>query len=133
MGVIAGDKFRHPVLHDGGAEIVDDESRRVDEAIEQIQHARADVHAGRVTNRRGLAGQMEQVIALVLGQPQRPGQRAQHRRGGMRPALLLEARVVVRRDRSEGGYLVSSQAGGATPPALMQADVGGLQPFAPVA
>ncbi len=88
------------------------------------------VRARSLPNRCGLAGQMEQVVALVLGQAQRPGQRAQHSRRRVRPALLLEARVVVRRDRGERGHLVTAQTRRAAPPALVQADVTGTQSLA---
>ena len=59
----------------------------------------------------GLAGDAEQVPALVGGQPQRAGECGQHRRRRVGGAALLEPGEVVDRDAGELGHLLAAQAG----------------------
>ena len=52
-----------------------------------------------------VAGEPEQMRALVVGQPQRPRDRREHRRGWALRAPLLEPREVVERHSREPGDL----------------------------
>jgi len=60
---------------------------------------------------RGLvAGQVEQVVALVLGEAQRPGRRAEQLGRGLTAAALLQAYDVVDWHVREHGHLFPAQA-----------------------
>ncbi len=61
---------------------------------------------------------MEQVVTLVVGQAQRPGQRAEELGRGLAAAALLKAYDVVHRHTGEHGHLFPAQAGGTAAGAL---------------
>ena len=71
-----------------------------------------------------VAGQVEQVVALVVGEAQRPGQRAEQLGRRLAAAALLEADDVVDRHAGEHGHLFPAQAGGAPAGAVGDADLG---------
>ena len=60
-------------------------------------------------------GEREQVVALVLGEPQRAGERGGRLFGWPRAAPLLEARVEVRRHVRERSDLLAAQSASAAP------------------
>jgi hypothetical protein len=70
---------------------------------------------------------VEQVVALVVGQPQRPGQGGEHLVGRRRPAALLEAREVVDRQARELRHLLAAQARHAAVAARRQSHVARVQ------
>jgi hypothetical protein len=70
-----------------------------------------------------------QVVALVLGQPQRVGQRADHLVGGTGTALLLQARVVIHRDPGHLGDVFPPQPGCPPTVARCQPGRGRLDPL----
>jgi uncharacterized oxidoreductase len=84
---------------------------------------RGDVRAGELGRRGVAAGDQEQVVALVVAQPEGAGQRGQHLLARLRTALLFQARVVVGGHGGERRDLLASQA--RSPPARTrgQADV----------
>ena len=87
----------------------------------------------RPRGRRGMPGELEQVVALVEREPQRAGDRADRLLGRPRAAALLEPRVEVGRHVRERRDLLAPQAGRPAPPAGAEADVVGLQRRAPAA
>jgi len=74
-----------------------------------------------------VAGQPEQVLALVGGEHQGTAQRGQHLPGRMRPPGLLQPDVVVHGDPGKPGDLLAAQSGRAPPVAAGQPHVGGAQ------
>ena len=112
------------------AQLGDDLGGGVGEAVEDAQQAGADVLAGRAPRRRVVPGEPEQVVALVEREVQSLRDRGDHLLRGLRPALPLEARVVVGRHVAQRGDLLAPQP--ARPAALSarQADVLGLQRLA---
>ncbi len=93
--LVAEQRVGHPVLHQRLAEVGQDERRSVAEAVKHPQQRRGDVRRGRGRGRRAVPRDLEQVVAFVVGQPQRPGQGREHLLARLRAALLLEPRVVV--------------------------------------
>ena len=73
------------VLHERHAEVGDDLGGRV-EPVEDAQQRGADVVGAEAARRRGVAGELEEVVALVLGEAQRAGERADRLLGGPRAA-----------------------------------------------
>lgn len=59
------------------AEVVGDVRRSIGELVEEVEQAGADVVVGQPAARRTVAGQQIEVIALVIGQPERAGQRGE--------------------------------------------------------
>ncbi len=93
-----------------------------------------------VISRLGLAtgggdspGEPEQVVALVGGEHQRPGQRGQHLPRRVRAAGLLQPDVVVDRHAGQLGHLLAAQPRRAPAPApgRGQADLARAQPGSP--
>ena len=80
---------------------------------------------------RRLAGDAEQVRALVLAQPQRAGERREHARRRRARAALLEAGEVVDRQAGELRDLLAAQPGRAAAGRGAQPGVGGAEPVAP--
>ena len=101
--------------------------------VEDPQQRRADVVGADAAGGRLVAGEVEEVVALVEGQAQRPRQRRDRRLRGSRAAPLLDPRVEVGRHVGELGDLLAAQAGGAAAAPGGQADVVGLQRFAAAA
>jgi hypothetical protein len=80
-----------------------------------------------------MPGQLEEVVALVAGQPQRPGERAEHLLARLRTALLLKPRVVVGRHHGQRRDILAPQARGAAAGRRRNPDVGGLKRLAAAA
>jgi hypothetical protein len=80
-----------------------------------------------------MAGELEEVVAFVEGEPQRPGDGSDRRRGGTRAAALLQSRVEVGRHVCERRDLLAAQPGCPPAAAGAQADVLGLQCLTAVA
>jgi hypothetical protein len=57
-----------------------------------------------------MSGEPEEVIALVVLEPERPRKRRDHLQGGVPRAALLEAREVVGREAREPSELLTAQA-----------------------
>ena len=74
---------------------VDDHRGNVRQPVEQALQARGEVAVDGAPTRLGLTPEPEQMSALVIRQPQRPGQGVEHRRRWARGAALLEAGEVV--------------------------------------
>jgi hypothetical protein len=127
LGFIPEQRFRHPVLHQRLAQVGQDQRRGVVEPVEHPQQRRGDVGRGRHPGRGTPPGHPEQVVPLVAGQPQRPGQRGQHLLARLRAALLLQAGVVVRGHRRQRGDLLAAQSPGPAPRPGGQPDVLGPQ------
>ena len=70
------------------------------------------------------------MVALVLREPQRAGDRGDHRLGRPRAAALLEPRVEVGRHARQRGDLLAAQPGRSPSPPRGEADVLGPQRFA---
>ena len=79
----------------------------------------------------GLAGDAEQVRALVLAQPQCAGERREHARRRRARAALLEPGEIVDREAGELRDLLAAQPGRAAAARGGQARVGGAEPVAP--
>jgi hypothetical protein len=103
---------------------------RVVQPVEDQQQPGAHVLAGREPGRRLLPGQPEEVVALVLGQPQRTGHRAEHLLGRTRGAALLQPGVVVHGDPGQLGDVVAAQPRRPTAAAGLQPDRLRSQPLA---
>ena len=131
-GLISQEGDRQRILDEGLAELGDDLRRRV-EAVEHAHEGRVDVIGAPCARRGGVPGEAEQMVPLVLGEahPARDGR--EHLLGGLWPALLLEAAVVVRRHARERRDLLAAQATGAPARALHEPDVLGLQRLAAAA
>jgi aryl-alcohol dehydrogenase-like predicted oxidoreductase len=108
--VVAVEGDRDGVLDECLAEVGDDHRRAVGEVVENVQQDGADVGVASVRRRRGPTGEVVEVIAFVVGEPQRPRQRGQHLGRWLRAARLLEARHVVGRQRGELGHLLAAEA-----------------------
>jgi len=59
-------------------EVVDDHDGAVGQLVQQVEHAGPEVPRARLRFGGRLPGEAEQVVALVVGQPQRPRQRREH-------------------------------------------------------
>lgn len=78
--MVAPQQDGHPVLREDLAEVGHHQGRYADQQVEHADQAGAG-QAGRPLGGRGpVAREMEQVVALVVGQAQRPGQRAEQLR-----------------------------------------------------
>jgi hypothetical protein len=66
---------------------------------------------------------LEQVVALVAGQPQRASERGEHLLARLRAAALLQARVVIGRHHGEGRDLLAPRARGTAANPGGEADV----------
>lgn len=77
--------------------------------------------------RRSVPGQPEEMIALVQGQAQCPGDRPQHARRRLRRTILLQTGVVVRGDVGQARDLLTAQPGSAPTPRAGEADVPGVE------
>jgi hypothetical protein len=69
------------------------------------------------------AGQVEDVVALVTAEPQRPGKRRQHLLGRLGPSPALKLDVVIDRGTGQLRHLITAQPGHPTPRADRQADI----------
>ena len=122
--MVARQQDGRPVLGEDLAQVGQHQGRGVAEQVEHAHQAGAG-QAGHPVGGRGLvAGQVEQVVALVVGEAQRPGQRAEQLGRGLTAAALLEAYDVVHRHAGEHGHLFPAQAGGAAAGAVGDADLG---------
>lgn len=108
---VAEQRCGHPVPGEDLVLHVDDVRRRVVEPVEQVQDTGRHVRAGAVRRDGLFTGQAVQVGALVVEQPQRPGQRREHLPGRLRAARLLHPGVVVHRDPGQPGHLLTPQTG----------------------
>jgi hypothetical protein len=115
------------VLHERLAQIRDDERRGVLEPVEDPQEGRGHMRPGVGAIGRAVVGEAEEVVALVVGEAQRPRDRREHRRAGLRAPLLLEARVVVDGHRREERDLLPPQPRRAAASSGGQAGVARLQ------
>jgi hypothetical protein len=73
----------------------------------------------------------EEVIALVVLEPERPRKRRDHLQGRVPRAALLEAREVVGREAREPGELLTAQARCSAQGLLRQTDRRGREAIAP--
>jgi hypothetical protein len=130
-GLVSDEREGEPVLGEGFTEVVHDLGGGVLHAVEDAQHAGVDVVATGDSLRGDVSGQAEEVVALVQGQAQAPGDGGEYLLGGVGAALLLDPAVVVGGHAAEGRDLLAAQA--ARPPAAApgQADLLGLQGLAP--
>jgi len=134
LGQVADEVGREPVPGQHVAGRVEHVGRDRRHAVEQVPHARGDLPVRPGRRRRRLAGHAEQVVALVRGEHQRPGQRGQHLPGGVRPAGLLQPDVVVHRQARQLGHLLTAQpwrAASVRRARLGQAGLTRAQPGAP--
>ena len=131
-GLIADQGDGQVVLHERHAEVGHHLGGRV-EPVEHAHQRRVDVLGPPRPRGRRLAGQAEQVVALVQAEPQPARERREHLLGRLRAALLLEPRVVVGRHVREQRHLLAAQALGAAPFAGAEPDVLGLQRLAAAA
>ena len=83
--------------------------------------------------RRLVAREVEEVIALVEGQAQCPGERRDRLARGPGAAPLLDPCVKVGRHRRQPGDLLAAQSGGAASAPGRDADIVGLEGFAAAA
>lgn len=94
-----------PVLGEDLAQVGHDQGRGVAEQIEHPHQAGAG-QVGRAVGGWGpVAGQVEQVVAFIVGQAQPPGQRTEQLGRGLAAAALLEAYDLVHRHAGEQGHL----------------------------
>lgn len=112
------------VLHEHFVEHRHDEGRGVGEPVQHAQQARREVLGERGAVGRAVPADPVEVVALVGRQPQSPGQGRQHLHARLRPAALLEARVVVGRHGCQHRDLLTTQAGGATTRPGAESDIG---------
>ena len=110
------------VLPQHGAEVVGDLGGRV-EPVEHAHQRGADVAGAVPARRRDVAGELEEMVALVLREPQRAGDRGHHRLRRTRAAALLEPRVEVGRHARQRGDLLAPQSRGSPARAGAEADV----------
>ena len=86
--------------------------RRACELLEHAQQLRAGVVGPAGAYRRGVPSELEQVVALVRREAQRPRQRGDGLLGRPGAAALLQAGVEVGRHVRERGDLLAAQAAG---------------------
>jgi hypothetical protein len=77
-----------------------------------------------------MAGEQEQVVAVLQREMQAAGDRGEHLLGRVRPALLLDARVVVGGHAAERRHLLAPQSTGTPALPAGQPDVLRLQRLA---
>ncbi|GAA3009769.1 hypothetical protein GCM10020229_21750 [Kitasatospora albolonga] len=119
----------HVVLGQHVTQVAEQLGRGLLELVEQVEQPGLDEGAVLAPGRRPLAGQQVEVVALVLAQPQRPGQRGEDLRRGLRAAGLFQPDVVVGGHPGELDDLLAPQPGGAAPGAGRQADVLRVDPL----
>ncbi len=88
------------------------QGRQVGHPVDQSQHAGPHVHLHPTGPRRGAAGEVEDLVAGVVVEPQRPGEGTQHLRRRHRTAALLEADDVVDADAGQHRHLLATQPRG---------------------
>jgi hypothetical protein len=96
------------------------------QAIHDAQQARADVLACRTAYRWTLAGQAEDVVALVQRQVQTLRYRRDHLLRWSGACSALEARVVIGRHVAQAGYFFPAQTPRSTPLSTRKSDILGL-------
>ncbi len=122
---VAGQGGGHRVLRQHLAPVVDHHRRGVVQPVQDQQQTGPHMPGGRPVARRLLPHQMEEVVPLIVGEPQRAGQRGQHLPGRARTAGLLQAGVVVGGHTGQLGHLLAAQPWGAAARARAEPDVGG--------
>jgi hypothetical protein len=122
--VVAREQDGCPVLGEDLPEIGQHESRSVAEQVEHAHQAGAGQAGHPVVGRGLVACQVEQVVALVVGESQRAGQRTEQLGRRLAAAPLLEADDVVDRHAGEHGHLFPPQARGAPAGTVGDADLG---------
>jgi PAS domain-containing protein len=98
--------------------------RGVREPVEQVEHGWVDVGTDALHSRHRAAQEVVEVVALVLGEPQRPRQRGDHLFAWLRAAALLEFDVVLDRRPGQHRHLIASQPGHPAVRAGRDPDVG---------
>src|SRR5690606_2859361 len=106
---------------------VDQHRRQVAQPLQQPQRAGSRGRHDVAPPGRRHAGEVEQVVALVVGQPQRPGQRREHELRRHRAPPLLQPHQVVDRDARQLRHLLPAQPGHPAAGAGRQPDVGRRQ------
>jgi hypothetical protein len=129
--LVAQEGDGEPGLHEGLGEAAHDLGGRVVQPSEDPHEPGGDVVGAQVAAWGVVPGHAEQVVALVQGKMQTPGDRGEHRLGRLRPALLFEAAVVVGRHAAQRGDLLAPQAADAPARAAWEPDVLGLQRLPP--
>jgi hypothetical protein len=105
--------------------------RCVAEAVEDPLHPRRDALGDEPGSGVGQTGEVEQVVALGVLEPQRPGGRPGDLRRRVACAALLEPHEVVHGDPGQAGHLFAAQPRRPAGPERGQADIVGRQPLAP--
>ena len=118
-------------LHQPLADPVHDLGRRIREAVEHSHEAWADVVVQSLLGRDVVPGEAVEVVALGQGQAQPAGHRREHLRRRLRPALLLEASVVVGGHAAQRGDLLTPETTCPTARPPRQADVLRLERLPP--
>jgi len=121
-GLHADKRLGQLVLTQGHAEIGHDLCGGV-EAVEHAQQPRARMVCAKRAGRGGVPGEREEVVALVLVEPQGAGERRGRLLRWPRAAPLLQARVEVGGHVREPGNLLAPQAARATTLPGMQTHV----------
>ena len=123
------ERLGHRVAREHLPDVADDLRRGVNQPVEHEQepgtHVRGWCHPvpGRVP------GEPVQVVALVVGQPQRSRERSHDLRRGMCAAGLLETCVVIHRDARLLGHVIAPQSGGARAVARREPEGTGIKPL----
>ena len=132
-GLVAHEQERGPVLGEDLAQVGQHQGRGSVERVEHPNQPGAG-QAGHLVGRRGpVAGQVEEVVALVVGQAQRPGQRTEQLHRRLAAAALFEAHDIVHRHAGEHGHLLPAQAAGASAGPVDDADLARAHRFAAAA
>lgn len=113
-------------------QVGDDLRGRRGEPVEQAEQGRLGMSVRAAGHRGdGPVGEVEEVVAFVAAEPQRPCERGQHLRRGLYVASALEFGVVVRRQTGQLRDLLTPQAGHPAPGPGGQSYVGGPHAVAP--
>src|SRR5262245_128457 len=129
-GLVAEQRLGEVVHRKELLEVRDDEGRAIAQVVEQPQDGGPDMGGATAAPRWRPTRQPEQVVALVVAEPQRPRQGRQHLVGRSRRAGLLEPYDVVDRHSGELSDLLAAQSGRTSAAPAGQSDLLGSDAFA---
>lgn len=133
LPLVAEESDGQPVLHQSLGQVRQHEGGSGVQSVQHPHQRGTEVTGATGTGWRVLAGQTEEVVAFVEGEPQPAGQRGQHLLRGVRSALLLQPCVVVGRHSGQRGDLLASQPTSPASGTNGQADVFGSERVAATA
>jgi hypothetical protein len=110
---------------------VEDRDRKIGQPVEHALDAGREVAGDPVGARRRMSCEPEEVIALVVLEPESPRERRDHLQGRVPRATLLEAREVVGREAREPGELLTTQTRCSAQGLARQTDRRGRETIAP--